>query len=232
PAGSGAHHRASAWRGDFVSVGAGQRRPAEPAKLRDPGCPSATDLGQRRNQRLRHLPALNPSPYCSNSHSRNSWKPWFREGQSYRREIVFHFAGFQFIRSIRSARQTSASGCLRPQHYSYVTAVSSQPQYSRRTKVSSGGLCFLPDAEPVPIHAFPSPLRGHGIEHILKLGQNLMVVADKEKKNSGWLWPLGMMVTGLGAAGVVLFRGCWHGNMSWPVRSQDYSYQVCLNCGI
>jgi hypothetical protein len=75
-------------------------------------------------------------------------------------------------------------------------------------------------------------LRGHGIEHILKLGQNVMVVAGKEKKKSGWLWPLGMMVTGLGAAGVVLFRGCWHGKMSWPVRSQDYSYQVCLGCGI
>lgn len=91
---------------------------------------------------------------------------------------------------------------------------------------------FVPDAEPIPIHAFPSPLRGHGIEHILKLWQNVMAVAGKEKKNSGWLWPLGVMVTGLGAAGVVLFRGCWHGKMSWPVRSQDYSYQVCLGCGI
>ncbi len=27
-------------------------------------------------------------------------------------------------------------------------------------------------------------------------------------------------------------RGCWHGKMSWPVRAQDHSYQVCLGCGI
>ena len=41
-----------------------------------------------------------------------------------------------------------------------------------------------------------------------------------------------MVATGLGAAGVVLFRGCWHGKMSWPVRYQDRAYQVCLGCGI
>jgi hypothetical protein len=27
-------------------------------------------------------------------------------------------------------------------------------------------------------------------------------------------------------------RGCWHRRMSWPVRFQDRSYQVCLGCGI
>jgi hypothetical protein len=33
-------------------------------------------------------------------------------------------------------------------------------------------------------------------------------------------------------AGVaVLFRGCWHRRMSWPVRSAGHSYQVCLGCG-
>jgi hypothetical protein len=52
------------------------------------------------------------------------------------------------------------------------------------------------------------------------------------KKKSGWLWPLGVVATGLGAAGVVIFRGCWHGKMSWPVRFQEHSYQVCLGCGI
>jgi hypothetical protein len=52
------------------------------------------------------------------------------------------------------------------------------------------------------------------------------------KKKPGWLWSLGMVATGLGAAGVVLFRGCWHSNMSWPVRYHDRSYQVCLGCGI
>jgi len=30
----------------------------------------------------------------------------------------------------------------------------------------------------------------------------------------------------------MLFRGCWHSRMSWPVRSQSYSYQVCTGCGI
>jgi len=55
---------------------------------------------------------------------------------------------------------------------------------------------------------------------------------SEEKKKSSWLWPLGMVATGLGAVGMVLFRGCWHSRMSWPVRFQDRSYQVCLGCGI
>lgn len=54
----------------------------------------------------------------------------------------------------------------------------------------------------------------------------------EKKKKSGWLWPLGVVATGLGAVGVVVFRGCWHGKMSWPVRYQNRSYQVCLGCGI
>jgi hypothetical protein len=53
----------------------------------------------------------------------------------------------------------------------------------------------------------------------------------EENKKSKWLWPLGLL-TGLAGAGMVLFRGCWHGKMSWPVRAQGYSYQVCLGCGI
>jgi hypothetical protein len=53
-----------------------------------------------------------------------------------------------------------------------------------------------------------------------------------EKKKSSWMWPLGLLATGLAGVGVVLFRGCWHGKMSWPVRSQGHSYQVCLGCGI
>jgi hypothetical protein len=55
---------------------------------------------------------------------------------------------------------------------------------------------------------------------------------SEEKKKSGWLKPLFVVATGLGAAGVVIFRGCWHSKMSWPVRFQDHSYQVCLGCGI
>jgi hypothetical protein len=53
-----------------------------------------------------------------------------------------------------------------------------------------------------------------------------------EKKKSGWKWSLGLVATGLTGAAVVAFRGCWHRKMSWPVRSQGYSYQVCTGCGI
>ncbi|MBZ5704906.1 MAG: hypothetical protein LAN63_06095 [Acidobacteriia bacterium] len=52
------------------------------------------------------------------------------------------------------------------------------------------------------------------------------------KKKSSWLWPLGLMATGLAGAAVMAFRGCWHSKMSWPVRAQDHSYQVCMGCGI
>ena len=55
---------------------------------------------------------------------------------------------------------------------------------------------------------------------------------SEENKKSRWLWPLGLVATGLAGAGVVILRGCWHGKMSWPVRFQDHSYQVCLGCGI
>ena len=58
-----------------------------------------------------------------------------------------------------------------------------------------------------------------------------MVVSELMKK-SRWLWPLGVVATGLAGAGVVLFRCCWHSKLSWPVRSQGHSYQVCLGCGI
>jgi hypothetical protein len=56
-------------------------------------------------------------------------------------------------------------------------------------------------------------------------------VADSKKKSGLW-WRLGLVATGVAGAGVVLFRGCWHSNMSWPIRSQNHSYQVCVGCGI
>jgi hypothetical protein len=49
-------------------------------------------------------------------------------------------------------------------------------------------------------------------------------------KKSSWWWP-GIVATSLAGVAVAAFRGCWHGNMSWPVGMQGYSYQVCLNCG-
>jgi hypothetical protein len=55
---------------------------------------------------------------------------------------------------------------------------------------------------------------------------------SEEKKKSRWLWPLGLLATGFAGAGMMIFRGCWHSKMSWPVRAQEHSYQVCLGCGI
>jgi hypothetical protein len=40
------------------------------------------------------------------------------------------------------------------------------------------------------------------------------------------------MATGVAGAAVLVLRGCWHRKMSWPVRYQQHSYQVCLGCGI
>ena len=40
------------------------------------------------------------------------------------------------------------------------------------------------------------------------------------------------MATGLAGMAVLALRGCWHRRMSWPVRAQGYSYQVCLSCGV
>jgi len=51
-------------------------------------------------------------------------------------------------------------------------------------------------------------------------------------KKSNWLWPAGAVVTGVAGFAVLMLRGCWHRRMSWPVRAQGYSYQVCLGCGV
>ena len=56
-----------------------------------------------------------------------------------------------------------------------------------------------------------------------------MAAADKKSR---WKVPLGIMATGVAGAAVLVLRGCWHRKMSWPVRYQDHSYQVCLGCGI
>ncbi|HEX8813961.1 MAG TPA: hypothetical protein VF753_00520 [Terriglobales bacterium] len=53
-----------------------------------------------------------------------------------------------------------------------------------------------------------------------------------ESKKSGLWWRLGLVATGLAGASVFLFRGCWHSKMSWPIRTQQHSYQVCTTCGI
>jgi len=56
-----------------------------------------------------------------------------------------------------------------------------------------------------------------------------MSAADKKSR---WKLPLGIMATGVAGAAVLVLRGCWHRKMSWPVRYQEHSYQVCLGCGI
>jgi hypothetical protein len=55
---------------------------------------------------------------------------------------------------------------------------------------------------------------------------------EKEVKKSRWKLPLGLVATGVAGAAVLVLRGCWHRKMSWPVRYQQHSYQVCLGCGI
>lgn len=76
------------------------------------------------------------------------------------------------------------------------------------------------------------PLRLVDDGHMLRTELCSEVSRVDEKKKSRWKWPLGLMATGLAGAAVVVFRGCWHSKMSWPVRAQGYSYQVCTGCGI
>ena len=54
---------------------------------------------------------------------------------------------------------------------------------------------------------------------------------EKPRKSS-WLWPVSVAATGLAGVALLLVRGCWHRKMSWPVRIQGCSYQVCLGCGV
>jgi hypothetical protein len=56
--------------------------------------------------------------------------------------------------------------------------------------------------------------------------------APAKARKSGWLLTAGAVATGAAGVAVLLLRGCWHRRMSWPVRSQGYSYQVCLGCGV
>jgi hypothetical protein len=58
--------------------------------------------------------------------------------------------------------------------------------------------------------------------------------AEKSGKTGrfAWLWPVGVVATSLAGVAVVALGGCWHRRMSWPVRGQGYSYQVCLGCGV
>jgi len=60
----------------------------------------------------------------------------------------------------------------------------------------------------------------------MSLGQE----KSERAKKSSWWWP-GVVATSLAGAAVMAFRGCWHSKMSWPLRADNCSYQVCLSCG-
>src|SRR5258708_9747693 len=49
-------------------------------------------------------------------------------------------------------------------------------------------------------------------------------------KRSNWWWP-GVVASSLAGAAVLVFRGCWHGQMSLPIFGQGYSYHGFLSCG-
>jgi hypothetical protein len=101
----------------------------------------------------------------------------------------------------------------------------------RFATIRLGGIVEIPShsfqALPVPqLQFFAAPR----IFVSWKYLQVSWVVRDMLK--SRWTWPFGLLATGLAGAGVVLLRGCWHRKMSWPIRVQDHSYQVCPGCGI
>jgi hypothetical protein len=66
-------------------------------------------------------------------------------------------------------------------------------------------------------------------EALVEYASQVLMAHDKKSR---WKVPLGLMATGVAGAAVLVFRGCWHRKMSWPVRYQQHSYQVCLGCGI
>ena len=70
----------------------------------------------------------------------------------------------------------------------------------------------------------------HQQEQVRELEKDQEKEQETQKK-SRWKVPLGL-VAGVAGAAVLVLRGCWHRKMSWPVRYQAHSYQVCLGCGI
>jgi len=79
----------------------------------------------------------------------------------------------------------------------------------------------------------PPRIPSYSCEVMGSLGAVIVEDAEKREKfkKTNWLWPFGVMATGLAGVAVVALRGCWHRRMSWPVREQGYAYQVCLGCG-
>ena len=69
-----------------------------------------------------------------------------------------------------------------------------------------------------------------------KVPQGSPEEAVRKRRRVHWIFPLGIGLAGLASATAFVLRGCWHRNMSWPVRAEDehghFSYQVCNDCGI
>ena len=53
------------------------------------------------------------------------------------------------------------------------------------------------------------------------VGSRVVLMADENRFR--WKLPLGLLATGVAGAAVLVFRGCWHRKMSWPVRYQQHS---------
>jgi hypothetical protein len=64
------------------------------------------------------------------------------------------------------------------------------------------------------------------------MGENQQERSQAKRSAQRWLWPLGILTTGVAGTALLLLRGCWHRKMSWPIRVEGYSYQVCLGCGV
>jgi hypothetical protein len=44
---------------------------------------------------------------------------------------------------------------------------------------------------------------------------------------------MGIAAAGLASFATLMLRGCWHRRMGWPIRyDNEFSYQVCTDCGI
>jgi len=54
---------------------------------------------------------------------------------------------------------------------------------------------------------------------------------SKKIRKSIWFWPVGAAATSLAGGALLALCGCRHRRMGWPVRDQQHSYQVCLECG-
>src|SRR5260221_7542719 len=95
--------------------------------------------------------------------------------------------------------------------------------------------CFSGKSQPEGLLQLSAIRSSTGFGDQFLMSKNKNKDNDKEKdpeKKARWKVPIGLFATGVAGAAVLVLRGCWHRKMSWPVRAQNHSYQVCLGCGI